>query len=356
MSISIFSILLLSITILTSAEQVVYIIPDVSSGEQEACPAQPCHNLTYYTLPYTFINPNTVLQFMAGTHTIETWVEIDSVTNVTLRGTETDETIIRCTGNGGFAFFNVDGLFIEKMTLLHCGTDGGVPPVKPGHPETQVKAAVWLDLVTNLFISHVIVRESAGYGLNAWGLGNATILATAIVFNNGQTEFAGGNANLWLSPAVMCQGNSSITLTIKSSTFAHGIGGYIIPPGLVIHISTCVNVNINIIDSRFFNNTLKGTTKVKTSGSLGIAFDHSGFVSGVYSVTIENCFIEQGSPNGLLLSVGTRAANLALQCSVKNTPMDTVYITTAALIRKFVLVEEWPLDLTKRCVEQLTYT
>ena len=319
----IFSILLLSITILTSAEQVVYITPDVSSGEQVTCPAQPCHNLTYYTLPYTFINPNTVLQFMAGIHTIETWVEIDYVTNVTLRGTETDETIIRCTGNGGFTFFNVDGLFIEKMTLLHCGTDGGVPPVRPGHPETQVKAAVWLDYVTNLFISHVIVRESAGYGLNALGLGNTTILASAIVFNNGQTEFAGGNANLWLSPAVMCLGNSSITLTIKSSTFAHGIGGYIFPPGLVIHISTCANVNINIIDSRFFNNTLKGTTKVKTSGSLGIAFDHSGFVSGVYSVTIENCFIEQGSPNGLLLST---AASLALQCPVINTPMDTVYI------------------------------
>ena len=326
-STSIFSILLLSITICTSAEQVAYIIPDVSSGEQEACAKQPCYNLSYYTLPSTFINSNTILQFMAGIHTIGTWVEIDFVTNVTLRGTETDETIIRCTGDGGFAFFNVDWLFIEKMTLLHCGTDTGLPPVKPGHPETQMRAALWLDYVTNLFISHVIVRESAGYGLHAWGLGNATILGSAFVFNSGQTEFVGGNAELWLCPTVMCLGNSSITLTIKSSTFAHGIGGYVFPPGLAIHVSTCVNVNINIIDTHFFNNTLKGITREETSGSLGIVFDHSGFVSGIYSVTIENCFIEQGSPNGLLLSVGATAANPSLQCFVKeNTPMDTVYI------------------------------
>lgn len=148
MSISIFSILMLSITILTSADQLVYIIPDVSSGEQEACPAQPCHNLTYYTLPHTFINSNTVLQFMAGIHTIGTWVRIDSVTNMTLRGTEANETIIRCTEDGGFFFFNVDGLLIEKMTLLHCGTTTGLSPINPGPPAIYLRAALWLEFVT----------------------------------------------------------------------------------------------------------------------------------------------------------------------------------------------------------------
>ena len=323
MSNPVFSIILLSITIHTSADQVVYIIPEFSSGEQEACPKQPCHNLTYYTLPSTFFNSNTVLQFMAGIHTMKTWVEIDWVTNVTLRGTETDATIIRCTGNGGFAFFNVDGLFIMKMTLLHCGTDTGLPPVKPGNPETQMRAALQLDYVTNLFISHVVVRESTGYGMHASGLGNATIWESAFVFNSGQPEYVGGNAELWLYPPEMCIGISNITLTIKSSTFAHGTGEYIFPPGLAIHVSTCVNVNINIIDTHFFNNTQKG---VETSGSLGINLDHSGFFSGIYSVTIENCSIEQGSPSGLLLSVGATATD-PVQCFVKkNTPMDTVNI------------------------------
>ena len=99
MSNPVFSIILLSITIHTSADQVVYIIPEFSSGGQQACPKHPCHNLTYYTLLSTIINSNTVLQFMAGIHTMKLWVEIDFVTNVTLRGTATDATIIRCTGN-----------------------------------------------------------------------------------------------------------------------------------------------------------------------------------------------------------------------------------------------------------------
>ena len=323
MSISIFSILMLSITILTSADQLVYIIPDVSSGEQEACPAQPCHNLTYYTLPHTFINSNTVLQFMAGIHTIGTWVRIDFVTNMTLRGTEANETIIRCTEDGGFFFFNVDGLLIEKMTLLHCGTTTGLSPINPGPPAIYLRAALWLEFVTNLFISHVVVRESTRMGIYAFSLGNASILESEFVLNSGQTEYVGGNAHIQLSPDVRfwtCLGNCSITLTIKSSTFAHGIGGYIFSPGLKIVVSSCVNVNMNITDTHFLNNTFKQTKMgiARISGNLEISFDHSIIPSGTYSVTIRNCSIEDGNPRN---EVGIAHLQVALAHQFYSTPL-----------------------------------
>jgi len=153
------------------------------------------------------------------------WTNFDFIRNLTLRGTGKLETVVWCT-KGGFFFPNIDGLIVENITFSHCGTDVGLPPPVPEHPEYVQIAALWFVNVTNLLISQVILRNSTGYAIIGLELGNVSIVGSMFIHNGGQT---GGNVYLAISQSTMekCVQNTSITVTIQGCMFAHGTGTFL---------------------------------------------------------------------------------------------------------------------------------
>ena len=66
---------------------------------------------------------NTVLELEPGEHCIwnNTGMPIQNLVNVTIRGYGANETSINCTHGNGIAFFDVDDLTIEGVTVSQCG-------------------------------------------------------------------------------------------------------------------------------------------------------------------------------------------------------------------------------------------
>jgi len=247
---------------------------------------------------------------------------------------------------------------VENITFLHCGTDVGLPPPVPEHPEYVQIAALWFVNVTNLLISQVILRNSTGYAIIGLELGNVSIVGPMFIHNGGQT---GGNVYLAISQSTMekCVQNTSITVTIQGCMFAHGTGTFLFRPGLDVFIYSCINVDIIIADSYFLNNTYKGNANQRTSGNLGISIDVG---SNPSFITVQNCFIEQGNPNGMYLIVDLWNTNNFVPCLIHlllgilcilSTPHLQI---TVVLSMSSVLVEECSFISRKDYAMQLMYT
>ena len=266
------------------------------------------------------------------------WANFYFVRNLTIRGTGKLETIVWCTEGSGFIFLNIDGLFIQNITFTHCGTDAGFGPLEPGHPEYVQQAALWFFNVANLFISQVILHNSTGYGLiDFLKLGNVSIVESMFVLNGAQT---GGDILIYHDTIEKCVQNTSITITIESCTIVHGTGMFTIPPGLDVYIQSCLNVDVIVMDSYFFNNTFKGNTLRRTSGNLGFRIDVS---SKPCSITVQNCFIDWGIPNGMnLLFLGIDPLNCSIPCFSEDTSAsNTVHVVNTTFTNNRCFINQF---------------
>ncbi len=103
--------------ILVSAQGMRYVKPDNASSS--SCPDQPCltldlyveHSHVYFTTGATFV-------FLPGNHSLKSSISLNSVSNITLRGTEHNSSAtITCTANYSVTCRNVSNLNIQWLTF-----------------------------------------------------------------------------------------------------------------------------------------------------------------------------------------------------------------------------------------------
>ena len=257
-------LLILAIWPLCHGRQVYHVTPN----EETNCPKAnvPCHTLDHYAKelhsnPFYF-QQQTVLYFHPGIHTLEGNNSIDFIAmeELVLLGSDeisssgsvpSESTEILCTSKAaaGFIFLRVNNLVIANLTFTSCGLMYG-----------NTSAAIRIEFVTNLTISHSVVQNSTGYGVAAVldEPGKIEITNSNFIYNGKDTDQTGGNmifaisGNSFVNCSAAGGSGGGINLSIRSSMFLYGNTLGRNPPGLAVNLEyPCYPFRILINDSIF---------------------------------------------------------------------------------------------------------
>ena len=96
-----------------------------------SCPGQPCLTLDQYNQQTeTYFTTGSTFVFLAGNHTINTTVNLTSISEITLRGERNSQVNILCLNRFGFIIQNVSHLSIEGLVFLSASTTIGTVAMK----------------------------------------------------------------------------------------------------------------------------------------------------------------------------------------------------------------------------------
>ena len=112
-----------------STHNVPYVKSDNSSPL--SCPGQPCLTLDQYNQQTeTYFTTGSTFVFLAGTHTMDTTVNLTSISEITLRGERNSQVKILCLNEFGILIQNVSILSIEGLVFLSGNTTIGTVALK----------------------------------------------------------------------------------------------------------------------------------------------------------------------------------------------------------------------------------
>ena len=99
----------------------------VANQSASSCPGNQTEcSLMYYAAHSDeyFREDNTTFHFMPGHHQLvnSTLVLMANISNLTLYGTDVNESVVVCSGKGSgrFSFFNITNLTIVNLSLYNC--------------------------------------------------------------------------------------------------------------------------------------------------------------------------------------------------------------------------------------------
>ena len=241
------AILILQIAVFSASKQAVHY---VKPSSLISCPGQPCLTLdrynqqteTYFTTGSTFV-------FLAGNHTVNTTVNLTSISDITLRGERNTQVNILCSIQVVILIQNVSNLSIEGLMFLSGNTTVALKIID--------SYGVWIHNV-GFQGSYSFIKTFTGLHITS----SDTITVTSCSFE-GNTADDGG--------AIYVTAESNLTL--NASTFirnnATSRGGAIYASGS----------NLALSDNMFSGNTAyNGGAMYVTAGS---------------SVTINDCAFTQ---------------------------------------------------------------
>ena len=141
------------------------------------------------------ISSHTTIRLESGNYTIEEFMLIQNVTNVTLNGNDNERGVsILCADGAGLAFINVSYLTIRNITIEGCGFTGSdientintlndtvnifyvIPPV--------IRIGLLLGHCESLTIEQVIVKNTRGFGLVGINVIGISLLRNVLFVNN----------------------------------------------------------------------------------------------------------------------------------------------------------------------------
>ena len=141
------------------------------------------------------ITSHSTIRLEPGNYTIDRFVLVQNVTNVSLEGSGNERGVsILCDDGAGLAFIGVSYLTIRNITVDGCGFTGGdieniidilndtvnifyvIPPV--------VRIGMLLGHCENLIMEHVIVKNTRGFGLVGINVIGISQLTNVLFFNN----------------------------------------------------------------------------------------------------------------------------------------------------------------------------
>ena len=141
------------------------------------------------------LTSHTIVRFEPGNYTLEQFVLVRDVTNITLEADGDEEGVsIRCIGEAGLAFINVSYLSIRNITVDGCGFTGSdidstvdilddivnifyvIPRV--------VRIAVLIGHCENMTMESVTIKNTRGFGLVGINVIGNSLLRDVVFFNN----------------------------------------------------------------------------------------------------------------------------------------------------------------------------
>ena len=229
-----------------------------------------CHTLSYYIsddqLNIYFVS-DTVVIFLEGTHTLDTLVILDNVTNITLQGVgqifdgehwsvKRSTAVINCTRPGALFFSNWTNITINSITFDNCGHNltSGFNYILLHYNLTiynwefaigdSARHTLLFINGTNLYLTNVTVQNGFGYGLtavnsydlfisNSWFYKNNYKLANPCSFCclyiphicDPLSCTRGGNIRIVYIPSTSCPylHQSQSVVAIKDTTVSFGV-------------------------------------------------------------------------------------------------------------------------------------
>ena len=238
--------LTLSVYLLSVASQGVVgdkVYTVVENQSASSCPGNQTEcSLMYYAAhpDEYFREDNTTFHFLPGQHQLvnSTLVHMANIANLTLYGTDVNESAMVCNGegSGGFSFYSIANLTITNFTVFNCS-----------HWSFNSSALKAVEII-HLTIFNIVIKETAGVGLQLIDLyGNTVIDHMTIESSHSTSESKGGNF------AYHCNhSNSTMNMIILNSFFRNGNNSYserAESGGILIDYDFC-SATVNIVLDR----------------------------------------------------------------------------------------------------------
>ena len=247
-----------------------------------------CNTLMYYAVK-NFTSDATFI-FLAGEHQLWKGIYVEYVSNVTFKGEEAGDAIIRCnSSNGaGFYFKFVTNLTIENLKVFECSKC-----------YYSLCDAIGMYKITNLSMSNVFVTNTVGIGLKLTNLYGNSIISGTTVQNS--TGVHGQNLALYCYNDKYYDHRHVSKVLIYNSTFQYGDQTYttsndFVHPyasGLFIHIACNISMNITLQKLKVMNNRAEGNS---SGGNMAIEYI-SYSKQWLTQIAIIKCTIAYGNGN-----------------------------------------------------------
>ena len=177
---------------------------------------------------------NTTLLLENGCYHINSFTLLQDLSNISLIGSGSESTIVKCEGDVGLAFVNISGLVISGMTITNCSLSGDNLQKAFGLVQESLDGiysfrngtivGIFISDTSDLQARNVIVRNTPGIGMVAINLmgesdmNNVTFTRNGIRRSNSPCGVGGGLFILYTD-----YHNHSLTeipkLTISASLF-----------------------------------------------------------------------------------------------------------------------------------------
>ena len=254
-----FLFFLFYVVVLSTSTHNVHYVKSVDSSPL-SCPGQPCLTLDQYnqqTETYSITTGSTFV-FLAGNHTINTTVNLTSISDITLRGDRNSQVNILCLNTFGFLIQNVSHLNIEELVFLSANT-------------TIVTVALKIIDSNGVWIHNVGFQGNYSFSKRFTGL----YITSSNIITVTSCSFEGNTADNGGAIYVTAESN----LTLNASTF---IGNNATRHGGAIYAS---GSNLTLSDNMFSGNTAGngGAMYVTAESSVTIsdtAFTHNRAIYG----------------------------------------------------------------------------
>ena len=241
------------VVVLSTSTHNVHYVKSVDSSPL-SCPGQPCLTLDQYNQQTeTYFTTGSTFVFLAGNHTINTTVNLTSISEITLRGERNSQVNILCLNTFGFLIQNVSHLNIEELVFLSANTTIGTVALK-------------IIDSNGVFIHNVGFQGNYSFSKPFTGLH----ITSSNIITVTSCSFEGNTADNGGAIYVIAESN----LTLNASTF---IGNNATHDGGAIYAS---GSNLTLSDNKFSGNTAGngGAMYVTAESSVTIsdnAFTHN---------------------------------------------------------------------------------
>ena len=264
------AILILQIAVFSASTQAVHYVKPLSS--LISCPGQPCLTLDQYNQQTeTYFTTGSTFVFLTGNHTVNTTVNLTSISGIILRGERNSQVNILCSIQVVILIQNVSNLSIKGLKFLSGNTTIGTVALK-----IIDSNGVWIHNV-GFQGSYSISKPFTGLDMTS----SDTITVTNCSFEGNNADNGG---------AIYVTAGSYLTL--NASTF---IGNNATRHGGAIYAS---GSNLTLSDSTFSNNTAArgngGAMYVTAESSVTIsdsAFSHNRAVGDGGAIYSENSIV-----------------------------------------------------------------
>ena len=226
------TILMLLLVPSVSTDGVYYVTPSADDHCSSVhLHSQPCITLSQFaTNPSDYLESNTTLIFLPGTHILNSVLNVSDTDNFILTSQfQANATLINCNGTGRFEFKWISYVRITDLAFIGCGGN------------------------RVLLLEQLIIEDSLFWGKKNGGTAmellytNADILGTAFI--NNKASYVNTEQNLTLGGALILTESNVVIINSSFTNNSAGVGG-----ALYGEFSSMSFKNISIINSTFIGN------------------------------------------------------------------------------------------------------
>lgn len=292
--------------------------PEKSSNCSDEIDCHECHSLEEYSTIAQYISlirSNSVLQFLSGSHHLNTTLHVEGKSNVSLLGCD-QNVIIKCTGEySGVTFKHSYETKLTNLQFIGCGT--AIP-----YRHYRDRASLIIIRGANLSLINITIVNAVDAGILLISINETTFISRLNVSNTISTaNQTRGNEIAYYT------GSTNYKLVLQDSTFVNNnfhnneSRREIQVSGLTIRVTSCY-ASILVTRSEFRNN--KGMSK---GGNLAINMEDI-LDNSKENVTLINLLIEGGNaPSGGGLYIFITKSSLQAEGNTRYIVIENVTFT-----------------------------